>query len=182
ERADTPRSAAHTAHYAGIDDPAIEEGRDGGEKFLRPMDQPAIKLVDIKKPSQKIDLDRLARPVSVKCNRQSRPEHHRRDRQHGDDKEEFFLMRNREEMSREKSIAAEPRQERKHNKGSGHDQRRFVARASGVAAWLREKHNHHQSQDVERGQKCREERDDKDRHVAIVSERKNRIFAKEPAE
>ena len=38
ERSETPRATAGPAHRAGIDNPAINEGADAREKFLRPVD------------------------------------------------------------------------------------------------------------------------------------------------
>jgi hypothetical protein len=48
ERADAPRSAAASAHCACINDPSINESCDAREELLSPVNQPAVKLVEIK--------------------------------------------------------------------------------------------------------------------------------------
>src|SRR5262249_2673117 len=79
QRADAQRASTAPADCACIDHPAIDEGGHTSEELLRPINEPAIELVEIKLAAQQIDLDRFSHASAVKCNRESDSENQCKD-------------------------------------------------------------------------------------------------------
>src|SRR5438132_9942600 len=82
----------------------------------------------------------------------------------------------------EKRSATKKREQSEKHQGAGHDERRLGACASHLAARFAEKDDDEQTQDVECGQKSGQQCDREDRHLALVGEREDCVFAEKSAE
>src|ERR1700719_3175038 len=68
KRADSESAAACSADNPTINNPAIEESGHARQEFLRSVDQPFVKFVEVKAPLDKIDMQRISLAVSIKPN------------------------------------------------------------------------------------------------------------------
>src|SRR5438046_8191638 len=65
QRAGSPCSTARAAHAGGVDDPAIKKSGNAREPFLCRINQPAVKFVEVKEPSQTYEIKALTREVAI---------------------------------------------------------------------------------------------------------------------
>src|SRR5262249_60519517 len=71
ELAYSPGPSTASTHCACIDDPAINERCHTSEQVLRPINEPAIELVEIKFTAQQFNFDRFGRASTVESNCES---------------------------------------------------------------------------------------------------------------
>src|SRR5437763_10011138 len=69
QRAGSPRPTARAAHAGGVDDPAIKKSGDARKALLCRINQPAVKFVEVKEPSQKYDIKGLTCAVAIERDR-----------------------------------------------------------------------------------------------------------------
>src|SRR5207302_11241011 len=94
-------ATARSADSAGVYDPAIEERGDPSEKFLSLVDQPLVKFVDVKKPPDKIDMERLALAVAIKPDCDARAQNQCDECERGDRENSFLFVWYDEETLRD---------------------------------------------------------------------------------
>ena len=144
-------------------------------------DQERVDFIEVKTISKRRQIQRIGFTTAIKDDREDHAGERCAHRHSGHQPARFCFTGQLDKDSRDEIQTSPGGGQSQKNQRPDHHPRRFPSGAGVVAARPAEENHDHETQHVERGQKCREKCEPTDRRIFSVSEREDSVFAEESA-